>query len=119
MNDYKIRYDRILLAKKLCLIPVCAAIILYILSIYMYANYDVYIVRHIRHFSFMVLFITVAGFIYLHLFTKNLKLNFDFCRIDPTAFETNVKYSYFGIALMAIMSVVSAGWIITLLAQIG
>lgn len=115
MEKYRKKYGRTVLAKKLCVIPLLSSLILYILSVYMYTRYDAWIVSHIRHNSFAVLFITLAGIIYLHLFTRNLKVNFDYCRIDPGAFELNIKYSSFGIVLMGIMLIVSASWNVTLL----
>jgi len=118
MDRYQSNYKRIVLARKLSLIPLLAAVLLYFLSIYMNAHYDVWIIRHIRQFSFAVLFITISGFIYLYLFTRNLKVNFDYCRIDSTAFDTNVKYASFGIVIMALMLLVSLSWIITLFVQV-
>ena len=117
MERYQKKYERIILMKKLCLIPLFSSLILYILSIYMYSHYDIWIVTHIRHHSFWVLFITLAGIAYLNLFTRNLKVNLDYCRTDPGAFELNVKYASFGIVLMGIMLIVSVVWNITLLMQ--
>ena len=118
IDKYQTKYKRILLAKKLGVIPVFTSILLYMLSIYMDAHFDMQIVRTIRHFSFNVLLITILGIIYLYLFTRNLKVNYEYCRIDPTSFNTNVKYASFGIALIALMFLVSIVWIITLLVRI-
>ncbi len=49
------------------------------LSIYMDAHFDMQIIRHIRLFSFAVLLITVFGYTYLNLFTRNLKVNYWYC----------------------------------------
>ena len=81
-------------------------------------RFDMQIIRYIRLFSFAVLLITVFGYTYLNLFTRNLKVNYEYCRIDPTSFNTNVKYASFGIALMAVMFLVSIVWIITLFMQV-
>ena len=118
IDKYQTKYKRILLAKKLGVIPVFTSILLYMFSIYMDAHFDMQIVRTIRHFSFNVLLITILGIIYLYLFTRNLKVNYEYCRIDPTSFNTNVKYASFGIALMAVMFLVSIVWIITLLVRV-
>jgi len=118
IDKYQTKYKRILLAKKLGVIPVFTSILLYMLSIYMDAHFDMQIVRTIRHFSFNVLLITILGIIYLYLFTRNLKVNYEYCRIDPTSFNTNAKYASFGIALMALMFFVSVVWIITLFVQV-
>ena len=115
MNDYQIQYNRMLLARKLCLIPLLAAVILYVLSIYMNAHYDMWMIRHIRDFSFGNLFINVAGFIYLLLFTKDLKVSYDLCRYEPSNFKANVKYATFGIVLIAISFFISVVWIVTML----
>ncbi|MBQ6478894.1 MAG: hypothetical protein IJI44_05950 [Erysipelotrichaceae bacterium] len=115
MERYQKKYERIVLMKKLCLIPLLSSLILYILSIYMFTHYEEWIISHIRHHSFWVLFITLAGIAYLNLFTRNLKVNLDYCRIDPGAFELNVKYASFGTVLIGIMFIVSIVWNMTLL----
>ena len=115
MNEYKTKYERILLARKLCLIPLITSFVLYVLSLYFNARIDMRMIRHIRDFSFGNLFITVAGFIYIVLFGKDLKVSYELAKVEPSNFLANVKYASFGIALMAISFVVSVAWIATML----
>ena len=115
MNEYKVKYERLLLARKLCLIPLITSFVLYVMSIYLNERIDMRMIRHIRDFSFGNLFVTVAGFIYIILFAKDLKVSYELCKVEPSNFLANVKYASFGIALMAIMFLISIIWIITML----
>ena len=112
------KYERVMRIKKICVIPVLFSLCLYVLSIYMNLHYDVRLVSYIRNFSFGVLFIALAGYIYIQMYSANLDVYYKRYHIDPDAFDANVRRVDFGTFLMIVAFVVSIVWIGLLLGQL-
>ena len=118
MEKNQEKYERVMLVKKICVIPVALSLCLYVLSIYMNFHYDVRLVSYIRNFSFGVLFIALAGFIYIQMYSANLDVYIKRYDIDPNAFDANVRRVRFGTFLMTVAFVISLVWIGLLLRQL-
>ena len=115
MEKYRNKYERIVRAKPYCILSLAVSALLYVMSIFMARYSDVYMLQHIRKFSFPIMMICFFGVAYLILFTRNFKVNYEYTRIDPTAFETNVRFAGFGIFLCLACFPISIIWIVTLI----
>ena len=115
MEEYRSKYERIVKAKPFCILSLAVATLLYVMSVVMARYSDAYMIQYIRKFSFPMMAVCFFGVIYLILFTRNFKVNYDYTRIDPTAFLTNVRYAGFGIFLCLACLPMSVIWIIVLI----
>ena len=114
MEEYRRKYDRIVKAKPFCILSLAVTALLYVMSVVMAWHSDAYMIQHIRKFSFPMMAVCFFGVVYLILFTRNFKVNYDYTKIDQTAFLTNVRYAGFGIFLCLACLPMSLIWIITL-----
>ena len=117
MEKYTKQYDRVLQLKPFCVLSFVLSCILYILSIVMFRNSTAPAVKYIRDFSFLVMAVCFFGNVYLRLFMANFRINLDYCSIDPSPFEKNMRFIRFGMALCLILLPVSLVWSITLLVK--
>ncbi|MBQ5555736.1 MAG: hypothetical protein IIT44_08175 [Erysipelotrichaceae bacterium] len=114
-EENKSKYEKIVWFRKYAPLTIVTSLLLCVTSVFAAGRNPVWIIEHIRDFSFVLLLITLCGFFYLTLFTRNLKVNYEYCSIDPTAFNSNVKYAGFGIFLVAFSFCICVLWLIVLL----
>ena len=61
MEKYRNKYERIVRAKPYCILSLAVSALLYVMSVFMARYSDVYMIQHIRKFSFPIMMICFFG----------------------------------------------------------